>query len=72
MTPKEKAVDLIKKHLETYDITPIAIKSAMITVDEIIKEFDSNPKTRKEEHYWYVVKKELEDLEDTIELYQLG
>ena len=36
MTPKEKAEQLIEKHLTAYDIEPIALKSAIITIDEIL------------------------------------
>ena len=38
MTPKEKAQELIEKHLIAYDIEPIAIKCALITVNEMLKE----------------------------------
>jgi hypothetical protein len=37
MTPKEKAIELVNKHLSVYDIIPIAIECALITVDEIQK-----------------------------------
>jgi hypothetical protein len=37
MIPREKARQLMKKHLKSYNDEQIAIKSALITVDEIIK-----------------------------------
>lgn len=37
MNPKEKVQYLIERHLTAYDIEPIAIKSALITVEEIMK-----------------------------------
>jgi hypothetical protein len=37
MIPREKARQLMKKHLKSYNNEQIAIKSALITVDEIIK-----------------------------------
>ena len=39
MTPKEKAKELVKKHLKTYDIKIIALESSIITVDEILKQY---------------------------------
>jgi len=37
MTPKEKAQDLIEKHLSIYDIEPIAIDCALISVEFAIE-----------------------------------
>ena len=37
MTAKEKAKDLIDKHLTAYDIYPIAINSALITINELLE-----------------------------------
>ena len=37
MTPKEKALELVNRHLSVYDIIPIAQECALITVDEIQK-----------------------------------
>lgn len=36
MTPKEKAKELVEKHLTAYDIEPIAVKSALITINEML------------------------------------
>jgi predicted amidohydrolase len=36
MTPKEKAYELIEKHLKVYNIEPIAVESAFVSVDEVI------------------------------------
>ena len=40
MTPQEKAKELVEKHLTAYDIEPIAVKSALISVEEIQKQFN--------------------------------
>ncbi len=92
MTPKEKALELIDKHLSVYDIIPIAKKCALITVDEIQKILYSQKTTlsisaykdvkdfnRDIEYnnglriglifYFDMVKKEIEDLDDTDELW---
>lgn len=37
MTPKTKAKQLVKKHLEIYDIEAVAIPMALIGIDEAIK-----------------------------------
>jgi len=60
MTPKEKAQELIEKHLSVYDIEPIAKKCALITVDEII----SNRERIKgiDKLYWQQVKNELQEI----------
>ena len=44
MTPQEKADDLVNKHLEVYevyDIDPIAIDNAIVTINEMISTFES-------------------------------
>jgi hypothetical protein len=60
MTSKEKAKSLIKKHLKTYDIDPIAIKASIITVNEIIKELKYQ-NLHEAVYYWKDVKHELEN-----------
>ena len=60
MTPKEKAKDLIEKFLIAYDNEPIAIKCALIAVDEI---YNSGLLIMiEDEQYWYDVKQEIEQL----------
>ena len=64
MTPKEKSQELIEKHLTAYDIEPIAIKCALITVDEIMIQCwnyrDIDLETSY--NYWQQVKHELEEI----------
>ena len=36
MNPKEKAIELVNKFLVAYDNEPIAIKSALIAVEEML------------------------------------
>ncbi len=65
MTPKEKAKELIDKFLVAYDNEPIAIKSALIAVEEI-KEVVSLCIPYKDEKsyidYWQQVKHEINNL----------
>ncbi len=37
MFPIDKAHELVKKHLDIYDVEPIAIKSALVTIDTQIE-----------------------------------
>ena len=71
MTPKEKAKQLIKKHLDIYDVEEIAIPMALIGINEaiafekrIIKEVQflsdkAGHAFRCEGLYWKEVKKEI-------------
>ena len=72
MTPKKKAKQLIKKHLDIYDVEAIAIPMALIGINEaikfekrIIKEVQflsdiAGHAFRCEGLYWKEVKKEIE------------
>lgn len=72
MTPKKKAKQLIKKHLDIYDLELVAIPMALIGVNEaiafekrIIKEVQflsdkAGCAFRCEGLYWKEVKKEIE------------
>jgi hypothetical protein len=74
MTPKEKAIDLVKDmEFEipyVHDPTEpqaddIAKKCALIAVDELLNNFLSNRTTkygRERYHFWQVVKQEIEKL----------
>ena len=69
MTPKEKAMELVDKMLTAYDIEPIAIKCALIAVDEmmlVLPFTDINTSLGKycikEIAYLKQVKQELENL----------
>ena len=72
MTPKEKAIDLYDKFIDSYDLfgKRIANECALIAVDEII---NSNPtsqfsdpflgnRTYENVNYWQEVKQEIEKL----------
>jgi hypothetical protein len=37
MFPIDKAHELVKNHLDVYDVEPIAIKSALVTIDTQIE-----------------------------------
>jgi hypothetical protein len=60
MTPKEKAKSLIKKHLKSYDIDPIAIKASIITANEI-RHLMNKLQNYEEAVFWKEVKHELEN-----------
>jgi hypothetical protein len=76
MTPKETAKELVDKMLTAYDIQPIAIKCALIAVDEIMKAPHQNSYIElipeeaettdwfwdKFDEYWNEVKQEIEQL----------
>jgi len=73
MTPKEKAIDLYDKFIDSYDLfgKRIANECALIAVDEILQEIRYNKKIdwlierrNGEEYitYWLEVKQELEKL----------
>jgi hypothetical protein len=66
MTPKEKAKDLVNKHLQVYDgRVPIAKRCALITVDEIIANIEpsvSMDVISARIEYWQEVKQEIEKL----------
>lgn len=64
MTPKEKAKDLFDKFLVAYDNEPIAIKSALIAVDELIKQEISllGLSEKYESTWWNWVKEEIEKI----------
>ena len=64
MTPKEKAQELIQKHLEIYDLECIAIPSALIAV-EFAKEFITGDLTEKFDKFLY-----LQDIKEEIENYE--
>lgn len=63
MTPKEKAQELIEKHLSVYDIEPIAIDCALISVEFAI-EFAGGDMNEQFDKILYLVevKNEIEEL----------
>ena len=63
MTPKEKAEDLFMKFVfKGAETKQIAIESALIVVDEILKVASFYNDTQGEVTYWQEVKQELEKL----------
>ena len=63
MTPKEKAEELVEKYSELYDYGSLAKDSALIAIDEIIKELDRISETYWIDlTYWQEVKQEIEKL----------
>jgi len=64
MTPKEKAEDLFMKFVfKGAETKQIAIESALIVVDEILKVASFYNDTQGEVTYWQEVKQELESYE---------
>ena len=63
MTPKEKAQELIEKHLSVYDIEPIAIDCALISVEFAI-EFAGGDMNEQFDKILYLVevKNEIEEI----------
>ena len=68
MTPKEKAKELIKKHIDAQNgyneremFGTIAILSALIAVDEILHVCEFH-RLSAEKDYWLEVKNEIESL----------
>ena len=53
MTAKEKAIELIKKHLDIYDVEPIAIPMALISV-EFAKEFITGDLSEQFDKFLYL------------------
>jgi len=70
MTPKEKAIELVRKYLDDKVVGLIleeteAKQCALIAVDELLNNFLSNRTTkygRERYHFWQVVKQEIEKL----------
>jgi len=77
MTPKEKAKELVHKHLNYFGVNKDSVEeekaviSAMITVDEILKlpmlsagwqDGINLPSNNRQKPYWQEVKKEIENL----------
>lgn len=63
MTPKEKAYELIEKHLKVYNIEPIAVEQAFVSV-EFAKEFITGDLSESFDKYLY-----LQDVNEEIEIY---
>ena len=64
MTPKEKAEDLFMKFVfKGAETKQIAIESALIVVDEILKVASFYNDSQGEVTYWQEVKQELESYE---------
>ena len=63
MTPKEKAIELIEKHLDIYDVEPIAIPMALIAV-EFAREFITGDLSEQFDKFIYLqdIKQEIEKL----------
>jgi hypothetical protein len=63
MTPKEKAQELVDKHISySFDLMPtkFAKNLALVSVDEILNEYWSHDTKRRD--WWQEVKKEIEKL----------
>ncbi len=63
MTPKEKAQELVDKHISySFDLMPtkFAKKLALVSVDEILNEYWSHDTKRRD--WWQEVKQEIEKL----------